>query len=102
MLCESDAIEKVVDSDPFQGVKVMKDTRLYVTFLSEEVKSVLKIPYITPDKSFRILCLKDNMIFSIHDLLKTGTRDAMSILEKEFGKNITTRNWNTIVKILNK
>jgi uncharacterized protein (DUF1697 family) len=23
----------------------------------------------------------------------------MKILEKEFGKNITTRNWNTVVKI---
>lgn len=28
-----------------------------------------------------------------------GTTDAMKILEKEFGKKITTRNWNTVVKI---
>jgi len=24
----------------------------------------------------------------------------MSILEKEFGKTVTTRNWNTIIKVL--
>jgi uncharacterized protein (DUF1697 family) len=28
-----------------------------------------------------------------------GTVDAMEILEKEFGKDITTRNWNTVQKV---
>jgi uncharacterized protein (DUF1697 family) len=29
----------------------------------------------------------------------SGTTKAMDILEKEFGKNVTTRNWNTVIKI---
>ena len=29
-----------------------------------------------------------------------GTVDLMGALEKEFGKKITTRNWNTVLKII--
>jgi uncharacterized protein (DUF1697 family) len=100
ILRDADQIEKIAGSDPFKNIIVTKDTRLYVTFLSEEPKSKLKIPYISPDKSFQILAIKDKAIFSIVDLSKAGTVEAMAILEKEFGKNITTRNWNTIVKIV--
>jgi uncharacterized protein (DUF1697 family) len=39
------------------------------------------------------------MICSVLDLSKTGTVDAMKVLEKEYGRNITTRNWNTILKL---
>jgi hypothetical protein len=27
-----------------------------------------------------------------------GTPEAMVIIEKEFGSNVTTRNWNTVLK----
>jgi hypothetical protein len=40
-------------------------------------------------------------VFSVLDLSKgKGTIDTMSILEKEFGPNVTTRNWNTILRII--
>jgi len=29
-----------------------------------------------------------------------GTTEAMADLEKQFGKRITTRNWNTVTKML--
>jgi uncharacterized protein (DUF1697 family) len=32
-------------------------------------------------------------------LVNMRTPDAMDTLKKEFGKNITTRNWNTVLKI---
>jgi hypothetical protein len=70
-----------------------------VTFLKEEPKTGLKIPYASDDESFRIIGLTDKAIFSVVDLEKTGTADAMNMLEKEFGKSITTRNYNTIVRI---
>jgi uncharacterized protein (DUF1697 family) len=100
ILRDRNEIEKIIKSDPFKDINATKDTRFYVTFLSEEPKSKLKTPYMSADKSFRILSIKDMAIFSVVDLSKAGTVEAMAILEKEFGKNITTRNWNTIVKIL--
>jgi len=100
ILRDAEEIEKIAESNPFKNIMVTKDTRLYVTFLSDDPKSKLKIPYHSTDNSFQILNIKDRAIFSVLDVSKKGTVDAIAILEKEFGKNITTRNWNTIVKIL--
>jgi len=96
-----DEIQKLADRDPFKKIKVTPETRLYVTFLPEKPKSKLKIPYASPEKDFRILEVTNREICSVVDLnLGRGTVEAMSILDKEFGKNITTRNWNTVGKIL--
>ncbi|MDP4219218.1 MAG: DUF1697 domain-containing protein [Bacteroidota bacterium] len=92
-------ITRIVKADPFAGNSVTKDMRLYITFLPEEPLQVPRLPYHTPDNSFSVLALSDCMVFSVLDLSKNGTPEAMKILEKQFGKNITTRNWNTLVKI---
>jgi uncharacterized protein (DUF1697 family) len=96
-----DKIENIVKSAPFKKIKVTPKIRSYVTFLKEETNSKLKIPYKAEDNSFQIIKLEDNSIFSVVDLDVKGTLDAMSFLEKEFGKNITTRNYNTIMKLVN-
>lgn len=94
-------LEKLAESNPFKGIKVTEDMRLYVSFLTAPTRSDLKLPYLSPDKSFRILKVADRDIISVLDLSKgSGTVDAMAILEKAFGKNITTRNWNTVEKLL--
>ena len=93
-------IGEIVKSDSFRDLKVTPKTRLYVTFLADKLKSDLTIPYKTEDGSFEIIRKSGNELFSVLDLEKTGTIDAMNILEKEFGKNITTRNYNTILKIV--
>jgi uncharacterized protein (DUF1697 family) len=96
-----DALKKLEQSDPFKGIPITDKTRLYVTFFSAKADSTLKIPYMSPDKSYRILKVTPTEILSMLDLSRgMGTPDAMGILEKEFGKNLTTRNWNTVQKIL--
>lgn len=94
-------IQKLIISNPFKGITVTKDTRLYVTFRGDATnKKTLKIPYKDPECEFHLLKVTDGEIISyiIVDGSR-GTVDAMGILEKEFGKNITTRNWNTVQKI---
>jgi len=94
-------IQKIVDAEPFKKITVTPLTRLYVTFLKEKPKSKLKIPYESPGKDYKILSVSDHEICSFLTLTPHhGTIDAMKILEKEFGKKITTRNWNTVLKIL--
>lgn len=93
-------LEKLIKLDPFKKITVTKDIRLYVSFLPDTPKSALKIPYVSPDKDFTILAVTDGEICSVLDLAKgKGTPDAMGVLEKEFGKNMTTRNWNTVMKL---
>jgi uncharacterized protein (DUF1697 family) len=102
MLRPLEALQKVAAANPFKGIKVTPDTRLYVTFFDGKTRNAgLKIPYESPDGGFRIVKVAGGEIFSVVDAARGGhTLDAMAVLEKEFGKTITTRNWNTINKLL--
>lgn len=101
ILWTSREIQDLVDSNPFKKIKVTPETRLYVTFLSEKPKSNIKVPHESPEEDFKILTVHDGAVFSVVTLKPNrGTTDAMSFLEKEFGKRVTTRNWNTVTKIL--
>ena len=94
-------IQQLVDANPFKGIAVTPETRLYVTFLADKPKSKLKIPYATPEKDFRILRVTESEVCSVMIVSPDkNTTDLMKILEKEYGKNVTTRNWNTVLKIL--
>ena len=94
-------IEKLMKINPFKDIKVTPETRLYITFRGDMTnKKTIKIPYKDPQFDFHILKVLDGEIISYLLVDKDrGTVDAMGILEKEFGKNITTRNWNTVMKI---
>lgn len=92
-------LAKLQDRNPFKGIKVTPETRLYVTFLSERPKSA-RIPKL-PSADFKILSVKDGMVCSVLRLsADKGTVDLMGAIEKEFGKKVTTRNWNTVLKII--
>jgi len=94
-------IQEMADSNPFKKVKVTPETRLYITFLSEKPAANLKLPSESPEKDFKILSIQDGAVFSVVTLRpKRGTSEAMTDLEKQFGKRITTRNWNTVTKML--
>jgi uncharacterized protein (DUF1697 family) len=94
-------IQKLADRDPFKKIKVTPDTKLYITFLPQKPTSKLKVPYTSPEKDFKILEVTDREICTAITISPgRATTEMMGILEKEFGKNITTRNWNTVGKIL--
>ena len=94
-------LKKLQTSDPFKGIRVTPETRLYVTFLSGKPTRSLKIPYVSPDGNYKILRVSDTEICSVLTVTKDhGTIDVMSVLEKEFGREITTRNWNTVQKLV--
>ena len=99
MLRSIPEVEAMLDRDPFKGIEVTKQTRLYVTLLAEKTKSTMQLPYATEDGRFRILSRSDREVYSVLTL-EEGARtvDLMAILEKEYGKGATTRNWNTIQK----
>ena len=95
-------LQKFIDTEPFKGILVTKDIRLYVTFFAKySNKNTLPIPYVSPDEDYTILTVTKTEICSVLDLSRgKGTVDAMAVLEKEFGKKVTTRNWNTVLKVV--
>lgn len=95
-------LQRLAGANPFRGIRVTPRTRLFVTFLGERPKTRLKIPYVSPDKSFRILHATRGDLCSV---LVVGPQWAknlrqMDILEKAFGRRITTRSWGTVLRIL--
>lgn len=95
-------LQRLSASTPFRGIPVTPQTRLYVTFLSEKPRANLQLPYKSPDGNFRILGASGSEVYSVVTPAP-GTRsvDLMLVLEKEFGQKITTRNWQTILRVMN-
>lgn len=93
-------IESLVDKEPFKGVKDSPESRLNVTFLKNEPTTEIQFPYLAENKGYTVLGIYDRTICSVVDLTRTKTPDLMRWLEKEFGKDITTRTWKTVGRII--
>jgi uncharacterized protein (DUF1697 family) len=90
-------LEALVVSDPFKGVAITPQTRLYVTFLSGPVKNGTGIH---PQEVRLVSATPGEVLTAIELSPDWGTTDLMAWLKKEFGPGLTTRNWNTIAKIV--
>lgn len=99
LVWESEMIRALLEDNPFTDIKVTKDIRLYVSFLKEEVDTGLTLPWKSPDASHQIIGKRGKTVFSVVDVSLALTPKAMNTLEKFYGKDITTRNWNTIERI---
>jgi uncharacterized protein (DUF1697 family) len=73
-------LERLVESEPFKGIKDEKPNYLVVTFFKDKRKELSTVINLTDSK----------------------TPDFMRTLEKAHGKKMTTRTWKTIGRILAK
>lgn len=92
-------INELLTDNPFKDVTISKDIRLYVTFLQKDKETDLKLPWSSADNSYKIIGKRDETLFSVLDLSLSKTPKAMEVLEKHYGTDLTTRNWNTIERI---
>jgi uncharacterized protein (DUF1697 family) len=93
-------LRAMVASDPFKSVPSGPNVRLSVTFLAQRTpnRSRLRLP--APAKGVRIVRVRPGEIFSAVTLSPdVGTPDLMAHLDKALGDEVTTRNWNTILRI---
>ena len=94
-------IQTLVEADPFQSIPVTPHTKLLITFLSARPNHQVEVPYTSPEHDFQIVRVFPNEICSVALLSPTRQRTGLlSFLEKEFGREITTRNWSTITRIV--
>ncbi|MEO6729162.1 MAG: DUF1697 domain-containing protein [Candidatus Dojkabacteria bacterium] len=101
LLRTMDNLKKLHNSEPFKGIKVTNETRFYVSFLSEPKKASIPIPYESEGGFFRILSATPEIVCSV--LIVSPTSDTvklMNTIERVYGKRVTTRNWNTIKKLV--
>jgi uncharacterized protein (DUF1697 family) len=73
-------LERLVKKDPFKGKSHGQKSYLIITFMKKKPREVANVV----------------------DLSRSRTPEFMTKLEKEYGKEITTRTWKTIGRILEK
>lgn len=87
-------------SEPFGGIEATKDTRLFVTFLADNGKDRNRLTS-AGQPGYRILSVTDGAICSVlEEQPGIGGAELMAAIEKAYGRDVTTRSWNTIEKIL--
>jgi len=102
MVRTAEELLQIARSMPFKGIEINSNIQLYVTFLKNFPDKKIDLPWISDDGHFRIIDIQGRAVFSYVDLSLTRTTKGMSALEQLFGKNITSRNWNTLMKIAEK
>ncbi|TMB30585.1 MAG: DUF1697 domain-containing protein [Deltaproteobacteria bacterium] len=91
-----EALRRILDSNPYEGFRLKPGAKRVVTFLREEPKVGVKLP---PElDGARILRIQDGEVFSAY---VPGPRGPvfMTLIEKTFGKDVTTRTWDTVMKV---
>jgi uncharacterized protein (DUF1697 family) len=90
-----DGLRELLASDPYRSFRLPPGSKRVVTFLRNAPAAKLKLP-IEQDGA-RILDLRGNIAFSAYVRTPKGPV-FMTLIEKAFGKEQTTRTWETVEK----
>jgi uncharacterized protein (DUF1697 family) len=91
-----EALRRIVDSDPYDGFRLKPGAKRVVTFLRHAPAGVVNLP---PEvDGARILRINDAEVFSAYLPGPPGPV-FMTLIEKTFGKDVTTRTWDTVAKV---
>ena len=91
-----DALRDVLASDPYRSFRVDPKAKRIVTFLRAKPPSTLRLP-IERDGA-RILVIKGREVFGAYLPSPKGPV-FMTLIEQAFGKEVTTRTWDTVAKV---
>lgn len=96
-------LRRLLDSDPFPGLTHGRDTYLTATFMKDAVAAPEHLPD-QPDGRTRLQYdASARVVLAVTDNSGPGTTpDFMVWLEKRYGRDITTRSWLTVQRIVRK
>jgi uncharacterized protein (DUF1697 family) len=90
-----DSLRELLQTAPYDAYRAKPRSKRVVTFLHEPPQPRPKLPLELP--GVRILCITGREVFSDYAAETRGPA-LMQLLQKTFGKSITTRTWQTIEK----
>ena len=97
-------LRTMLDSDPFAGLSHGQSTYLTATFLKDAEPDPERLP-VRPGELTRVVRYDPaaRVVLAVTDSSGPGTTpDFMVWLEKSFGRDITTRSWLTVQRIVRK
>jgi uncharacterized protein (DUF1697 family) len=91
-----DALREILASDPYEAFRLAPGAKRIVTFLRGKPSSDLTLPIEL--HGARILSMKGGEVFSAYVPNPKGAV-FMTLIERTFGKDVTTRTWDTVAKV---
>ena len=88
-------LREMLDADPYTRFRLPKDAKRVITFLREPPSAKLRLPLELDGAG--ILAVNGREILSAYVPSPRGPV-FMALIEKTFGKDVTTRTWDTIRK----
>lgn len=89
-------LRELLEGDPYEPFRLEPGTKRVVTFLKRKPTAKLELPIEL--HGARILAMREREVLSAY---VPGPRGAvfMTLIEKTFGKGVTTRSWDTVAKV---
>src|SRR4029079_9954987 len=91
-----DDLRRMVKADPYKRVREESDAKRVITFIDAGTKPAMKLPFRKDGSA--ILTIKDGVAYTVYAQNPKGAA-FMAVLEKAFGKKITTRTWDMINRL---
>lgn len=91
-----ETLAAMLASDPYRGFRLDPSARRVVTFLREEPSGEVGLPIVVGGT--RLLALRGRELFSAY-LPDPKGADWMRLIEQAVGKRVTTRTWETVIKV---
>jgi uncharacterized protein (DUF1697 family) len=91
-----EALRALLAADPYQGFRLAPGSKRVVTFLRRAAAPKVRLP-VELDGA-RILCVRGGEAFSAYVRSSHGPA-FMTLIERTFGKEATTRTWETVRKV---
>ena len=95
-----DELDQLVHRNPFSNIEDTRKSKLNVTFTKKKVEYGFKFNGNDKYGGFKVFSIEEHTLGSIIDLTVTKTPTMMQWLEEEFGKDVTTRTWKTMGRIV--
>jgi uncharacterized protein (DUF1697 family) len=90
-------LQAILDSDPFQSFRLRPNAKRVVTFLRVRPQGNIVLP--PEQEGSRILKIEGREVYTRY-VRNAGGPAFMRLIEKTFGKEVTTRTWETVKKVV--
>jgi uncharacterized protein (DUF1697 family) len=94
-------LERLVKANPFKTIASAPDAKRYVTFLAGPPAKKPRFPLVSVKEALEAVAMKNMDVFIVSGRKKNGFYGfPNNFIEKELGVSGTTRNWSTVMKIV--
>ena len=95
-------LENLLQMAPFGDLVHGPSSYLLVTFSKHPLQVEFETPYHPADRDYQVIAATTGELFTVTDMTGGGVPDVMVWVESQFGKQISSRTWLTVGRILKK